>query len=354
MKKLLSILTLVILAASCGQQSDTCTIKGTVKGEYQADGAQLRIAVQGGERSEVALAEDGTFTYSCPANVTVPMRIALFEKDEFRPKYVAELVPEGGTIRVTLGETPVIKGGPVNREMNRFNKIAASIGEEFRKLDESETQNLDAEQALIDKMNAYCEKAFRANTDNWVGMMALSTSIYELSLAELDEHLEAAGDFIRENKRIQAIREGKVAEESTAEGKPFVDFTGKTPDGKTTSLSDYVGQGNYTLVDIWASWCAPCRQEMPNIRELWETYAGRGLQVVSVAVWDGDNSGSRKAIEEMGMAWNHIFVGLDRTPTELYGIEGIPHLILFAPDGTIYRRGLRGDTLKDTVSELYN
>ena len=354
MKRILAILTLVILAASCGQQSDTCTIKGSVKGEYEADGALLRIAVQGGERNEIALAEDGTFTYSCPATVTAPMRIALMEKNALRPKYVVELVPEGGTIRVILDETPVVKGGSVNREMNRFNKVAASISEEFRKLDEAGNEDLNAEQALIDKMNVYCEKAFRANTDNWVGMMALSTRMYELSLAELDEHLDAAADFIRENKRIQAIRESKVAEENTAEGKPFVDFTGKTPDGKTASLSDYVGQGHYTLVDFWASWCGPCRQEMPNIRELWENYAGRGLQVLSVAVWDGDNSGSRKAIEEMGMAWDHIFMGLDHTPTDLYGIAGIPHLILFAPDGTIYRRGLRGDALKDTVSELFN
>ena len=299
MKRVLAILTLVILTVSCGRQSDTCTVKGTVKGEYQADGARLRIAVQGGERSEAALAEDGTFTYTCPATVTAPMRIALMEKNALRPTYVVELVPEGGTVRVILGETPVVKGGPVNREMNRFHKFSASINEEFRKLDESGKEDLDAEQALIDKMNAYCEKAFRANTDNWVGLLALSSRMYELSLAELDEHLEAAGGFIRENKRIRAVREGKVAEANTAEGKPFADFTGKTPDGQTVSLSDYVGQGHYTLVDFWASWCGPCRQEMPGIRELWENYAGRGLQVVSVAVWDSDNSGSRKAIEEI-------------------------------------------------------
>ena len=353
MKRILAIVALVVLAVSCGQQSDTCTIKGSVKGKYIASGAQIRIAA-GGQRNVVDLADDGTFTYSCPASVTAPVRIALMEANSLRPTYFAELIPEGGTVRVVLDETSVVKGGRINRELERFNQYSAAISEEFRKLDESGTEDLKAEQALIDKMNAYCEKAFRANTDNWIGLMALSSRMYELSLAELDEHLAVAGDFIRENKRIQAFREGKVAEENTSEGKPFVDFSGVTPDGKPVSLSDFVGCGHYTLVDFWASWCAPCRQEMPNIRELWENFAGRGLQVVSVAVWDGDNTASRQAIEEMGMAWDHIFVGLDRTPTELYGIAGIPHLILFAPDGTIYRRGLRGDELKDTVSELFN
>jgi hypothetical protein len=93
---------------------------------------------------------------------------------------------------------------------------------------------------------------------------------------------------------------------------------------------------------------------MPNIRALYQEYGPRGLQVLSVAVWDGDNSRSREAIREMEMTWDHIFMGMDQTPTDLYGIAGIPHLILFSPDGTVYKRGLRGETLKDTIAELFN
>ena len=336
MKRILAIIALALLAVSCGRQSDTCTIKGVVKGAYKADGATVSAALMGQAPETIELRDNGTFTYSLPADVTSPLRIALKEKDGRRPKYVAILIPEGGTVRLVLDEEPIVKGGRINRELDRFNKMTREMNAPFSELQEA------------------CEKAFRTNPDNWVGLMALSTMMYELSLPELDEHLSVAGEFIRENPRIKSFRESKVAEDNTSEGKPFVDFTGETPDGKSACLSDYVGRGYYTLVDFWASWCAPCRQEMPNIRELWDNYAGRGLQVVSVAVWDGDNTASRKAIDELGMAWNHIFVGQDHTPTDLYGIAGIPHLILFAPDGTVYRRGLRGDELKDTVSELFN
>ncbi len=354
MKRIFAIIALVALAVSCGQQSDTCTVKGVVKGPYEADGATLSVMLMGQAPETVEIQDNGTFTYSLPADVTSPLRISLREKDSRRPKYVVLLVPEGGTVRVVLDEESTFKGGRINRELNRFNQMTRALNESFSELDRNNPEDEAKAEAMILKLHEACEKTFRANTDNWVGLMALTTRMYELSLAELDEHLEAAADFIRENPHIQAYRTTKVAEDNTSEGKPFVDFTGTNPDGKSVSLSDFVGQGNYTLVDFWASWCAPCRQEMPNIRELWETYAGRGLQVVSVAVWDGDNTASRKAIEELGMAWNHIFVGIDRKPTEIYGISGIPHLILFAPDGTVYRRGLRGEELKDTVSELFN
>ncbi len=138
-----------------------------------------------------------------------------------------------------------------------------------------------------------------------------------------------------------------------SETEQFKDFTGTTPDGKSVKLSDYVGKGSYALVDFWASWCGPCRREMPNIKEIHSTYAPKGLTVVSVAVWDGDNSTSRDAISEIGMTWNQIFTGEDTTPTDIYGIEAIPHIIIFGPDGKILARELRGQELKDFIKNLY-
>ena len=95
--------------------------------------------------------------------------------------------------------------------------------------------------------------------------------------------------------------------------------------------------------------------EIPNIKKVFETFEGDDFMVLGVAVWerDGDNTASAKKMEEKEMKWHQIFVGDDKTPTDSYGIVGIPTMILFAPDGTIYKRGevLRGESMYKTVAE---
>ena len=80
--------------------------------------------------------------------------------------------------------------------------------------------------------------------------------------------------------------------------------------------------------------------------------------MLGVAVWEtnGDNTKSAERMKEKEMTWPQIFVGDDKTPTDVYGITGIPTMILFAPDGTIYKRGeeLRGEKMMETVRDIIN
>ncbi len=112
----------------------------------------------------------------------------------------------------------------------------------------------------------------------------------------------------------------------------------------------HVGKGKYVLVDFWASWCGPCRAEIPNIKELYDKYHSKGLDVLGVAVWDKVED-TQKAIKELGIVWPQI-INAQQIPTELYGIQGIPHIILFAPDGTIVARDLREEAMKEKVAEV--
>ena len=102
------------------------------------------------------------------------------------------------------------------------------------------------------------------------------------------------------------------------------------------------------LVDFWASWCGPCKAEIPNIKAVYEKYAGEDFDVLSVAVWDKPEDTARAAAE-LGISWNQI-VNAQQIPTDLYGIEGIPHIMLIGPDGIILNRDLRGDLIEVNVS----
>ena len=133
-------------------------------------------------------------------------------------------------------------------------------------------------------------------------------------------------------------------------GAKYEDFTVKY-DGRSTKLSDYVGHGQYVLIDFWASWCGPCRAEIPNLMAVYQKYKDQGLMVVGIASWDKPEA-SLKAIEEDGVSYPQIINAQD-IATNAYNIGGIPHIILFAPDGTILARGLRGEEIEKKLKEIF-
>lgn len=138
--------------------------------------------------------------------------------------------------------------------------------------------------------------------------------------------------------------------EAKAPAKPFTDFS-VVYHGKTTRLSDYVGHGQYVLVDFWASWCAPCREEIPSIIAAYNKYKSKGLQVLGVAVNDKP-SHTETAIKELGITYPQI-INSQKIATDAYGIQAIPYSILFAPDGTILVRGLRGEEIDAKLAEIF-
>ena len=135
------------------------------------------------------------------------------------------------------------------------------------------------------------------------------------------------------------------------EGDMFKDFAVEY-DGKTIRLSDYVGRGRYVLADFWASWCGPCRQEIPNLIALYENYKEKEFLVLGVAAQDNPEA-SLKAIDEMQIPYPQI-LNSQKIATDLYGIDALPHTILFDPNGTIIARNIYGEQLKETLLEIFD
>ncbi|MBO4768332.1 MAG: AhpC/TSA family protein [Bacteroidales bacterium] len=363
MKRFLLILPLLACLTACGPRGNTYEVKGTVTDSLAAlPGISLVLLNPDGSKEDIAL-EDGKFTLSGEADPTKIFRVALMA--DGRPlraeNAIASFVPEKGVIKVDLGKKPTVTGGKLNKMFAAYNDAIGKIVDDFQAevgqlVDslgrEAAAEGIDAaNEKASDRILTLSEDAFAANPDNAVGYSALMNLLDDLTVEEIDAYLEKAADFIKEDEMVKKYRDQKIAEQTTAEGSMFLDFSGKTPDGKDIKLSDYVGKGKYALVDFWASWCGPCKREIPNVKAIYEKY-GKKLNVVGVAVWDGDNSDSRKTLTDMGMKWYQIFVGDDRTPTEIYGIRGIPHIILFAPDGTICKRNLRGEEMMEAVEAV--
>ena len=161
------------------------------------------------------------------------------------------------------------------------------------------------------------------------------------------------GEYISKTRLARDLKRTKTKFEqqpATDVGNKFVDFAVEY-NGTSTRLSDYVGHGQYVLADFWASWCGPCRAEIPNIIAVYNKYKDKGLQVLGIAAWDKPED-TLKAIEEEKIPYPQI-LNTQKIATDLYGINGIPEIILFAPDGTILSRGLRGDKIEKKLAEIF-
>ena len=186
-----------------------------------------------------------------------------------------------------------------------------------------------------------------------VGASALNTYWYMMpEEEELDSILATMSDYVLSVPAVHKRVDRRIKLQETAEGMHFKDFSVTYEDGTTVSLSDYVGRGQYVLADFWASWCGPCRRSIPLLKELYNECHDKGLEILGLATRDKIKD-SQRAIEEEQMPWPQI-LNDQNTAAELYGVNGIPHLILFAPDGTIVLRGYPDEDFFNTVKAKLN
>ncbi len=156
--------------------------------------------------------------------------------------------------------------------------------------------------------------------------------------------------------------EGAMAEELKAEdvrsaviGQKFLDLEEADTDGNMHKLSEYVGQGKWVLVDFWASWCSPCKAEMPNVRDAYKQYHDKGFEIVGLS-FDSEKESWEKAIVEWQMPWIHLsdLKSWKSVAAEVYSVNSIPDNLLINPEGIVVARGLRGEALAKKLAEAFD
>jgi len=322
--------------ASCTPK-DSYTIDGIVSG-YDLEGKAVYLQALDTDfvsrvNIDTTFIKDGKYRFTGLANNAPTVNFILLEGKGWFP-----FILEPGNIKINVdkeGELPIIKGTPMN---DRFFDLISGIGKDGG------------------SNNPIVHDYLRDNMQNQVGAYFLALVADSLSFELKKELLASMAPEFKENGRIRKIEEQqqfREAEITTAVGNTFTDLKGKTPEGNDAALSDYAGKDKYVLIDFWASWCPPCREEMPKLVELYGKYKDKGLEIVGISL-DKENEAWKNGIKKLNITWPQIsdLKFWDSSLAAAYGVNGIPLLILIDKDGKIIERGLDAEEMGTKLAEL--
>lgn len=205
------------------------------------------------------------------------------------------------------------------------------------------------------EVEKYCFHAFDSvvhatveqNRNTIWGPIALLSQLSYLT-PEYREVYESFSDSIKNSFHGQL-----VAQELYPVGRPgdkMPDFTATTIDGKETSLASLCKGRKCVLLDFWASWCGPCRREIPNLKEIYKRHAGDGFEIVSVSI-DTDDAPWKKAVEEEKLIWTNIR-DTDKSIADLYKVSAVPTMYIVDGNGCLVAENLRGEELSAKIDEI--
>lgn len=364
MKKLTYLLAAAALFAACNSGNKGYTVTGTVEGAADGDTVYLET-VKGRQfvKLDSAVIQNGTFTFKGTQD-TVANRYISY-KAEGKEGMAIDFFLENGKININIssGSNDSATGTPCNDAYQEIRTQLIGLNEQMMTIynamsdstltDEQREANAKEMEALQEKMIEATKTGISKNITNPVGIQLLKQNYYYMEVTELDPLMPQIPAEFANDETIVKIKANVEKMKATAVGQKFTDFEMQTPEGKTVKLSDYVGKGKVVLVDFWASWCGPCRREMPNLVEAYAKYKNKNFEIVGVSL-DQSADAWKEAIKKLNITWPQMsdLKYWNCEGAQLYAVSSIPHTVLIDGEGTILARGLHGEGLQEKLAEV--
>ena len=364
MRNVLVILMFALTIFSCQSAKDEYSIKGTIAG-VESGKVYLQKIVDGQPQTvDTATISGGKFTFKGKMEMPDIRLLRLDERD-----YFAQFFLDNSSISIEAKKDSLrntkITGSPTHdvfkiyiSEMERLNKEVMALQDKYQSaMSTNDTNTADKAkidyQAMIDNNKVFTKNFVKEHGNS---VVAAYITLYQLAPqidgSELEELANGLAPEIAKSEYVVKLKELVAEQKKTAIGAVAPEFSMNDQEGKAIALSSL--KGKVVLIDFWASWCGPCRQENPNVVKVYQKYHGKGFEILGVSL-DQRKEDWLKAIKDDNLTWLHVsdLQYWQNAAARLYGVNAIPQSFLLDKDGKIIAKGLRGEQLEKKLAELF-
>ena len=364
MKTFNSILIIVLTALFCWScQQSQYTIQGTTSGLADGDTLVLTNDMTGNTSLQKTVVKDGGFEFKGEVD-SVSLCVIYVDS---RPDVSINFFLEPAELKVHLSADAAestVGGTKANEAWQSLNSKTAAFNAKMQhtmerlysqELSEEENKRIVSELKAMEKeMVEHIVATAEQNIDNETGYF-IATHFEDdnyFTTTKRIELIQKLPKAYRDRPEVNQLLEQLQRALTTEKGNKLPEFSLPDADGNSVSVAEIIGRSKLTIIDFWASWCGPCRQEMPSMVKLYEAYHEQGLEIVGISL-DEDKSAWQKAVKEMGMKWPQLsdLKGWQSAAAELFHVKAIPLTIVIDSNGTILAKGLRGEMLQQAVAE---